>query len=141
MWGSVSIDRELIGRLIGPKGSSIQSLEASTGARLAIFDDAGSVQVRTHTLNRHCKVPLGGHFTRAPHKWKPCGRKVQRCMCSVCHKCASSRDPCSQVFAPTAEQYQAAEQAVLAVSGGNLVVRALHTLDPRPAFCLCRITA
>ena len=46
MWGSVSIDRELIGRLIGPKGSSIQALEASTGARLAIFDDAGSVQAR-----------------------------------------------------------------------------------------------
>ena len=49
MWGSVSIDRELIGRLIGPKGASIQALEASTGARLAIFDDAGSVQVRSRT--------------------------------------------------------------------------------------------
>ena len=58
MWGSVSIDRELIGRLIGPKGSSIQALEASTGARLAIFDDAGSVQARKHStpnnLAMHC---------------------------------------------------------------------------------------
>ncbi len=53
MWGSVSIDRELIGRLIGPKGASIQALEASTGARLAIFDDAGIVQVRTAYVFLH----------------------------------------------------------------------------------------
>ena len=54
MWGSVSIDRELIGRLIGPKGASIQALEASTGARLAIFDDAGIVQVHTSCVSLLC---------------------------------------------------------------------------------------
>ena len=61
MWGSVGIDRELIGRLIGPKGSSIQALEATTGARLAVFDDAGSVQVRLRTLRHRCCRGLGGH--------------------------------------------------------------------------------
>ena len=62
-WGTVGIDRELIGRLIGPKGSSIQALEASTGARLAIFDDAGSVQVRSRTLHDRCSVTTHGPTT------------------------------------------------------------------------------
>ena len=69
--GSVPIERELIGRLIGPKGAAIQALQGSTGATLAIIDESGTVQI----------------------------------------------------YAPTAKQFKAAEEAVLAVGGGNLTVR------------------
>ena len=71
-YGSVPIEREDIGRLIGPKGASIQALRESTGAILAIMDDSGTVQM----------------------------------------------------YAPTAKQYKDVEEAVLAVGGGNLTVRA-----------------
>ena len=39
-----------------------------------------------------------------------------------------------QVFAPTAEQYKAAEQAVLAVSGGNLTVRMIALMLSKVNF-------
>ena len=75
-------------------------------------------------------------------------RCAQNASCCVCCALAAIRVPCClqpwsvrlasychqndrncisigpQVFAPTAEQFKAAEQAVLAVSGGNLTVRA-----------------
>ncbi len=114
MWGSVSIDRELIGRLIGPKGASIQALEASTGARLAIFDEAGIVQVCT--VDELLRVLLCNLHSMLYITFYVCD--------TGCHRNDRNENILAcQVFAPTAEQFQAAEQAVLAVSGGNLTVR------------------
>ena len=79
--GSVAIEKELIGRLIGPKGVAIQALRSATGACLSIDDIAGSVQI----------------------------------------------------YAPTAEQFKRAEDAVLAVGGGNLIVRSSFDTYPRAA--------
>ena len=69
MLGSVPFDRELIGRLIGTKGASIQALEASTGARLAINEEAGTVQIYAPTSEQYKRAEAavlavgGGNLT------------------------------------------------------------------------------
>eukprot|EP00850_Spirogloea_muscicola_P016326 SM000131S26756 [mRNA] locus=s131:368504:374026:- [translate_table: standard] len=46
--GTMSIDRDFIGRLIGPQGANIKHIQATTGSRLSVADD-GTVNIFAST--------------------------------------------------------------------------------------------